>query len=253
MNKTSLAQLIGEIVNEKIECNNCDWSWNKVDGGDDLYICHKCNHDNTPQALENFQSNDVGELESLLNKWSAYSGQYDLLPAIAKLAKKLGVNNGPSKVYRAVPGLDEYPHSEQQVIDFDKEQGIVATTHTRKQAEYFITDTADWAYILEYEPHIVINFDEFEKKYDWSGNWGEGEILIDVTKSKLINIEDYTKPTLENFKDGKKKGKSRPGRVKKSGASCKGSVTDLRAKAKKYGGEKGKMYHWCANMKSGKK
>lgn len=57
----------------------------------------------------------------------------------------------------------------------------------------------------------------------------------------------------ENFKDGKKKGKSRPGRVKKSGASCKGSVTSLRSKAKKYGGEKGKMYHWCANMKGGKK
>ena len=53
----------------------------------------------------------------------------------------------------------------------------------------------------------------------------------------------------ENFKDGKKKGKSRPGRVKKSGASCNGSVSSLRAKAKKYGGEKGKMYHWCANMK----
>ena len=57
----------------------------------------------------------------------------------------------------------------------------------------------------------------------------------------------------ENYADGKVKGKSRPGRVKKSGASCKGSVSSLRAKAKKYGGEKGKMYHWCANMKSGRK
>ena len=57
----------------------------------------------------------------------------------------------------------------------------------------------------------------------------------------------------ENFADGKKKGKSRPGRVKRSGASCKGSVTSLRAKAKKYSGERGKMYHWCANMKGGKK
>ena len=56
----------------------------------------------------------------------------------------------------------------------------------------------------------------------------------------------------ENYKDGKKKGKSRPGRVKKAGASCTGSVTSLRKKAKS-GGEKGKMYHWCANMKSGKK
>jgi hypothetical protein len=57
----------------------------------------------------------------------------------------------------------------------------------------------------------------------------------------------------ENYADGKVKGKSRPGRVKRAGASCKGSVTDLRGKAKKYGGEKGKMYHWCANMKSGRK
>ncbi len=56
----------------------------------------------------------------------------------------------------------------------------------------------------------------------------------------------------ENFADGKKKGKSRPGRVKKARASCNGSVSSLRTKAKKYGGEKGKMYHWCANMKSGR-
>jgi hypothetical protein len=57
----------------------------------------------------------------------------------------------------------------------------------------------------------------------------------------------------ENFADGKKKGKSRPGRVKKSGASCNGSVTALRKRAKNASGEKAKMYHWCANMKSGKK
>jgi hypothetical protein len=61
------------------------------------------------------------------------------------------------------------------------------------------------------------------------------------------------KEFLENFADKKVKGKSRPGRVKRAGASCKGSVSSLRAKAKKYGGERGKMYHWCANMKSGKK
>jgi len=57
----------------------------------------------------------------------------------------------------------------------------------------------------------------------------------------------------ENFADNKVKGKSRPGRVKKSGASCNGSVTDLRKRAKNASGEKAKMYHWCANMKGGKK
>jgi hypothetical protein len=63
----------------------------------------------------------------------------------------------------------------------------------------------------------------------------------------------WDESVIENFADGKVKGKSRPGRVKKAGASCKGSVSHLRKMAKKYGGEKGKMYHWCANMKAGKK
>ena len=104
-NKTSPKLKVAEISKDgKITCDKCGWSWNKADGGDDLYICHKCNNNNAPKALE-------------------------------------------------------------------------------------------------------------------------------------------------NFKDGKVKGKSRPGRVKKAGASCKGSKSSLRAKAKKYGGEKGKMYHWCANMK----
>lgn len=57
----------------------------------------------------------------------------------------------------------------------------------------------------------------------------------------------------ENFADGRVKGKSRPGRVKRSGASCNGSVTDLRRRAKAASGERAKMLHWCANMKSGKK
>jgi 8-oxo-dGTP pyrophosphatase MutT (NUDIX family) len=57
----------------------------------------------------------------------------------------------------------------------------------------------------------------------------------------------------ENFADGKVKGKSRPGRVKRAGASCNGSVTDLRRRAKNASGERAKMYHWCANMKSGRK
>jgi hypothetical protein len=53
--------------------------------------------------------------------------------------------------------------------------------------------------------------------------------------------------------DPEEDAESSPGRVKRAGASCKGTVTKLRKMAKKYGGEKGKMYHWCANMKGGKK
>jgi hypothetical protein len=43
-----LTTLQEAIVGDKIECDNCDWSWNIIDGGNDLFICHKCGHDNTP-------------------------------------------------------------------------------------------------------------------------------------------------------------------------------------------------------------
>ena len=55
----------------------------------------------------------------------------------------------------------------------------------------------------------------------------------------------------ENFADGKKPG--RKGLAKRTGVDCSKSVTALRKTAKTSSGEKQRMAHWCANMKSGKK
>ena len=85
----------------------------------------------------------------------------------------------------------------------------------------------------------------------------DGKTILDgfhrVYQAKRVGRDVIPAEIIENFADGKKKGKSRPGRVKRAGASCKGSVTSLRKKAKDSSGEKSKMYHWCANMKSGRK
>ena len=40
------------IIGNKIQCDNCGWNWKIADGGDDLYMCHKCGHDNTPKLKE---------------------------------------------------------------------------------------------------------------------------------------------------------------------------------------------------------
>jgi len=90
----------------------------------------------------------------------------------------------------------------------------------------------------------------YKNRYEDKGNISY--VILDPSQVKVLEVITVGEPVEENFADGKVKGKSRPGRVKRAGASCKGSVTDLRAKARKYGGEKGKMYHWCANMKGGK-
>jgi hypothetical protein len=79
------------------------------------------------------------------------------------------------------------------------------------------------------------------------------QILWSIKKLGIPEEVAFLDTVAENFADGKVKGKSRPGRVKRAGASCAGSVTDLRKRAKNASGEKAKMYHWCANMKSGKK
>jgi len=57
--------------------------------------------------------------------------------------------------------------------------------------------------------------------------------------------------THENFADGKKPG--RKGLAKRMGVDCSKSETALRKIAKSSTGEKQRMAHWCANMKSGKK
>ena len=48
-----IQDVVTEVVtDDKVICDNCNWSWNIKDGGDDLYICHKCGHDNNPDLGE---------------------------------------------------------------------------------------------------------------------------------------------------------------------------------------------------------
>ena len=42
-----------QIQGDSIICDNCGWTWKIEDGGNDLYICHKCGHDNTPKEETN--------------------------------------------------------------------------------------------------------------------------------------------------------------------------------------------------------
>ena len=65
---------------------------------------------------------------------------------------------------------------------------------------------------------------------------------------KKLHLE--YKEFIENFADGKKPG--RKGLAKRVGVNCKQPVAKLRSIAKNSTGEKRRMAHWCANMKSGR-
>jgi len=51
-----------KIVGNKIVCDKCGWDWKISEGGNDLYICHKCGNDNTPRLGEG--QVDSGEPET---------------------------------------------------------------------------------------------------------------------------------------------------------------------------------------------
>ena len=40
------------VTATEVICDNCGWEWPIADGGEDLYICHKCGYDNNPDLEE---------------------------------------------------------------------------------------------------------------------------------------------------------------------------------------------------------
>ena len=69
-----LPNTIKEIVTDtEVICDNCGWEWDKKDGGKDLYICHKCGHDNTPKKDDPFGLNELARQflkEALIETWN---------------------------------------------------------------------------------------------------------------------------------------------------------------------------------------
>ena len=67
-----------EIVGNKIKCDKCGWSWNIIDGGNDLFMCHKCGHNNESKT----------ELPPLL-KEILDPTNFDFKPLIQSLTKSM--------------------------------------------------------------------------------------------------------------------------------------------------------------------
>jgi len=98
------------IVGDKIECDNCGWDWNIVDGGDDLFICHKCGHDNTP--LDEGFNKKLGKDPFGLNQFARElmtEGAYDALTT--KLTK--------ATINKWVEDSKKKPRPKKSLIDID--------------------------------------------------------------------------------------------------------------------------------------
>ena len=166
------------------------------------------------------------------------------IPGLKNLANK----GNDAKILKAIKQISGKPDAEQQYVKLMQARDA----GEKRNRGYDVGDLIKKVKSGNYEPPVLLQLPSGLYVIGGRTRLYAALALSIQAKVKIISHNTF-KQVKENYADGKVKGKSRPGRVKKSGASCKGSVTDLRAKAKKYGGEKGKMYHWCANMKAGRK
>jgi hypothetical protein len=101
-------------------------------------------------------------------------------------------------------------------------------------------------------PEAVISFGSEEEEHKYIELLKQlGLDIIDIDPNKTKGVESDPTYNTENFADGKNPG--RKGLSKRVGIPKGASVTQLRKIAKNSTGERRRMAHWQANMKSGRK
>ena len=125
------------VLGDRIKCDNCGWSWPIKDGGDDLYICHKCGHDNTPMPLNEGRYDKITNTISskIFNQW------------------REDINNG-AKASR----LQQYFPFEDEEISIDANISVTPGTGTLK-VDGGADDTEDYIEVrFEIDPEKLPEF-----------------------------------------------------------------------------------------------
>jgi hypothetical protein len=60
-------KLFEEFTPNVVTCENCGWQWKLQDGGDDVFLCHECNHDNSPKFMNEAKEKAKGDRGPLDN------------------------------------------------------------------------------------------------------------------------------------------------------------------------------------------
>jgi hypothetical protein len=138
------------IVGDRIVCDNCGWNWPIKDGGDDLFICHKCGHDNNPDLDEGTcgyntdvktgkKLNTPGGLKENKNKDPFGINAY------ARELAMLREEDPKSKIYVDMDGV---------VADFDKRFTVLAGMGPKEFEEKY-GKNAFWDFIDEGDNKLV--------------------------------------------------------------------------------------------------
>ena len=173
------------------------------------------------------------------SKWTIYS----------KRGRKLGSYDTKKSAKKRLKQIEYFKHMKE---DYDADLPVVMSLIIEaldNDNNWNLDGDVNWDYVAS---DVWIAFEYKEMGYD---DEEFNDLYMDAAERVAerfgTNPPYHGGLAMENFADGKKPG--RKGLAKRMGVDCSKSVTALRKIAKNSSGEKQRMAHWCANMKSGRK
>ena len=125
-------------IGATIDCGNCGWNWEVAEGGNDLYICHKCGHDNEPQeTFDDSKTAGLPPIKSDGNGRPSNSSQYSKVtekkkPKKKKKSKKASLMKQKRNFYLK-------PDNAQKELEKSGKEGQVLSKKVGKQRVYFVS------------------------------------------------------------------------------------------------------------------
>ena len=205
-----------------------------------------------------FNVNEVFNTPYKTKTEKSESGSYDVLAKLPDGSNlSIMFNNEGDDEWQ----VEFYRNNSQEVTGEGDAQRIFATVLNAIQQ--FIKEHKPWRIIFSASKDVDMdadNVDKFNpesraKLYDrlvqrYARAWGYDAYNEDHGDQVTYELTRLNPGVAENFADGKNPG--RKGLSKRVGVNTKASVSDLRKTAKNSSGEKQRMAHWLANMKSGR-
>ena len=176
---------------EEIVCPKCDWSWQRSEGGDDLFTCHKCGFDNeTYHAEDDYWAGSVAK--AIVNEmgdgyyFNEDLDEYDCLHFAQEMSGYLS--------------QDEIPHEIQSIAGYGGEV-THAWVYVPSEGEYYDAWTpygvSDWKDLgfwetLDYTPESFAAEDDYNAK---------NQEYVDDLLSKYPNIPVVHAKTIHDITD----------------------------------------------------
>ena len=170
------------IIGNKIHCNKCNWNWKIVDGGDDLYICHKCGHDNTPKLTEKDQIVQTDDPSKIKKLRIVFANDTKIENALSKLFVRLGL---VTKTFTSIQDAIQYVMELRDLGVSDLEELVIGSHGTTTGTKLIGSSKKDQSYGKDFE------YDDGSKK------WHNYDEALLIACKDLINSSSSTMPSLD--------------------------------------------------------